>query len=171
MKKFLVFFLIMSVWCGVSFASDSVVGLTIDFEGYTLDNERINSKEFFSANKITMINVWGSWCPPCVNELEALAKLNKKLHSKGCGIIAIEVEQDQSDSTYDKAKKLLQEKGVTYPNIVMPYDDRGGSFMSHISIVPTTFFVDSKGEILTEPIEGAAPQEYESTINKLLKKK
>ncbi len=167
MKKIFLFLLFIAILYSTPIFAKT--GDIIDFEGYTLENVKMTSKEIFSANKITMINIWGSWCHYCVDELDDLAELHKKLQAKGCGIVGIEVEGDSNESTYEQAKKLLQEKGVTYPNVIIP--DESSEFIKNVQAFPTTFFVDSDGQILTDPIIGAAVDEYEPTINNLLEKK
>lgn len=68
--------------------------------------------------------------------------------------------------TFQSAKDLLREKGVTYPNVIMP--ENAGEILESVTAYPTSFFVDSQGKILTYPIVGAAVKEYEPAIRKLL---
>ena len=144
------------------------IGKIITFESITLDGEKISSAKLFSANKITMLNIWGSWCPPCVRELDELAELHKKFQSKGCGVAGVEFEHFPTESTFQEAREILRKNGVTFPNVLMP--DNPGEVLGKVRIFPTTFFVDKDGKILTQPIIGAAVEQYESTMNDLLKK-
>lgn len=180
MKKIFILSLIMSVLCcSTSFAGvnnamffqlaeadSAAVGKIISFQGETLDGETLTSQQLFAANKITMVNLWGTWCPFCVDELDDLAQLHYRLQEKGCGIIGVEVEGD--NFSRDDAKSLLQDKGVTYPSVLV--DSKSAEFFKFVDAYPTTFFVDSRGRILTTPIEGAAVDEYEPTLDNLLAK-
>ena len=65
----------------------------------------------------------------------------------------------------DQARKVFAENGITYPNVILPADD---PVLSEIYRYPTTLFVDSEGKILTYPITGAAVNDYEPTLDKLL---
>ena len=59
------------------------------------------------------------------------------------------------------ARKILEESGVRYPNVIGPEND---PVFSRVTGFPTNFFVDSEGRILTDPIVGAAVAEYEEGI-------
>ena len=143
-----------------------MIGQTISLDSVTLEGERVSASQLFAANKITMVNLWGTWCYNCVNEMDELAELHKKLQADGCGIVGVEYEQLPNDATFQKARDLLRDKGVTYPNVIMP--ENAGEILDSVTGYPTSFFVDSRGKILTYPIIGAAVKDYEPTIRKLL---
>jgi len=65
----------------------------------------------------------------------------------------------------DEVRAFLKEKGVNYPNVIMPRDNE---IINGITGFPTTFFVDGEGTILTLPISGALVDAYESTVDQLL---
>ena len=139
------------------------VGQVFNFETTDLDGNKVTSEELFAGNEITMINYWGTWCGNCVGELAALGDIHRSLQQNGCGIIGIvqDASADDQDSL-DKAKGLLMENDVDYPNIV-PCDEMG-DILDDISGYPTSFFVDRTGKILCSPICGAAVSEYENTV-------
>ena len=146
----------------------AMVGKTFSFETVDLEGNKVTSEELFADNEITMINFWGTWCGPCRGELAELSDIHERLAEKGCGIVGIvdDALADDQDSL-DKAKGLLMENGVGYPNIV-PNEDMA-DILDNVSAFPTSFFVDKSGTILCIPIEGAAVDEYEDTIDSLLK--
>ncbi|MBQ9010164.1 MAG: TlpA family protein disulfide reductase [Clostridia bacterium] len=141
------------------------VGLRLSFTTQDLDGNTVTSQELFADNKVTMVNLWGTWCGNCTGEMSELAELHKRLQEKGCGIVGLENEYDYDASTIAEAKDILASNGVTYPNVILPITD---SLLVNVQAYPTTFFVDSEGTILTYPIEGAAVDQYEPTIDKLL---
>ena len=113
-----------------------------------------------------MINVWGMWCGYCVDEMEELQQIYERLLEKGCGIIGVEDERGRmTDELAEEAKALLEEKGVDYPNVIVP---EGNEIFETITGWPTTFFVDEDGRILTYPIVGANTLAYEETVDRLL---
>ena len=139
------------------------VGKAFRFETTDLDGNPVTSEELFSRNEITMINYWGTWCGNCVGELAALGDIDRSLQEKGCGIIGIveDASADDQDSL-DKAKGLLMENDVDFPNIV-PCDEMG-DILDDVDGYPTSFFVDRTGTILCSPISGAAVSQYENTV-------
>ena len=84
-----------------------------------------------------VINVWGSWCIPCRQEMpffRALAAKNK------IAIIGIDVEEANMKS----ARKFVVEQGMTWPNL---YDKDGSTKSSFGMGVPVTWFLNSNGEV------------------------
>ena len=140
-------------------------GQNISFETTDLDGNPVTSAELFSGNKITMVNVWGGWCHNCVGELAELAEIHARLQEKGCGVVGVEMENAPIETVMDQVRTLLAENGVTYPNVLVPQDH---PVFSEVRGFPTTFFVDSEGNILSAPISGALVEKYESTVDQLL---
>ena len=141
-------------------ANDSLIGAKIEFTAKDLDGNTISSADLFAQNEITMINVWATWCGPCVGELAELQALHTQLQEKGCGIIGL-----LDDTDLEEARNLVAENGITYPIIVAPNDYRNYLPMTGY---PTSFFVNRNGEIIGEPIVGAYPNKYEPAIESLL---
>lgn len=106
-----------------------------------------------------------TWCHNCVGEMEELAEIHTRLQAKGCGVVGVEYEQKPIDTMVDEVHAFLEEKGVNYPNVIIPADNE---IINGVSGFPTTFFVDSEGTILTYPISGAMVEAYESTVDQLL---
>ena len=141
---------------------DSIIGSRIDFTTTDLDGKTVSAADLFAQNEITMINVWATWCGPCVGELGELQQIHTRLQDKNCGIIGILVDRD-----LDSARRLVKDNGITYPVILSP------DIMDTIlpsSAIPTSYFVDRNGIVLGEPIVGAMVSGYESRIDSLLKK-
>lgn len=145
--------------------SGVLIGQTLSFVTTDLDGNEVRSEDLFKDNSITMVNFWGTWCPACVNEMAELAQLHTRLREKGCGIVGLEYEKKPMEEVREAAEAILANNGVAYPNAICPADlSIRKSFVGY----PTSLFVDSEGRIVTYPIVGAAIDQYESTIDKLL---
>ena len=141
----------------------------VEFETTDLDGNKINSADIFSKNKITMINLWGTYCGPCINEMPDLETLSKRLEEKGCGIIGIVIDIAGSNDTshIEAAKAIIRDTGVTYLNM-LPFS--GIDSMMPAEFIPTTYFVDQEGNIVGSPAVGArGADDYEALIDQLLK--
>lgn len=135
------------------------------FETLTLEGKEISSKELFHDHAVTVVNVWTTWCKPCIEELEELSALHIRLQKDGCGVIGILWD---GDSAQEKGLEITQEKGVSYP-ILLPCEEM--EFLAELRVFPTTFFVDSEGCPVADAIEGAKVAQYEQTVLTLLDKK
>ena len=84
-----------------------------------------------------VINVWGSWCIPCRQEMPFLRALAATGKVK---IIGIDVEEANMES----ARKFVIEQGMSWPNL---YDKDGSTKSSFGMGVPVTWFLNSKSEV------------------------
>lgn len=144
-----------------------LTGTVLSFETKDTEGKAVTSAELFAANKITMVNIWGTWCPHCVNEMGALAEIHKRMQEKGCGILGVEFEYSWDDEVLQTSKAMISENQITYPNVVYP---AGHELLKEICAIgyPASIFVDSEGKILAAPLNGAYVNLYEDLFNKLL---
>lgn len=114
---------------------------TTDLEGNTLD------QSILADYDLTMVNVWATFCGPCINEMPDLGELAAEYADKGVQIIGLVSDTMDSDGTIsdsqvETAKEIVAETGADYRHL-LPSDDLLG-ILSQIYAVPTTFFVDSE---------------------------
>ena len=95
-----------------------------------------------------------------------LEKLNKEFAKKGGAIIGVVKDVPMGNNMYlQEAKDIVKDTGVTYPNI-RAWDDIDSMFATIGT--PTTYFVDSRGNIIGEPIVGASINMYTTKMEELL---
>ena len=99
-------------WAG--FDDDAV----LSFETVDLDGNTVKSEDLFAQNKVTMINLWGTYCGPCIAEMPEIEKMYQEFSSKGGGVVGLVVNVPVDNSRFlEDAQSLVQETGVTYPNL------------------------------------------------------
>jgi len=62
--------------------------------------ERLDGKALKLSSlrgKVVLLDVWASWCPPCLKELPILDAMSKRLRSRGVEIVAVSVDQKRSN--------------------------------------------------------------------------
>ena len=169
MKKLMVltlaFLLFMACASCAQGSELSFEGRAFAFRTTDLDGSIADSEALFSANRITMVNVWATWCGPCVGELPELAAIHEQLQGMDCGIVGILVDTDTAKGV-EQAKALVEQNSITYPMLLM--SDDMADIMNEILYIPTTFFVDQSGTIVGDAIIGATPDDYIPTIKSLL---
>ena len=140
----------------------------VSFDSFDLDGHPVSSEDLFSQNKVTMINIWASFCGPCINEMPELESLYTEFKEKGCGIIGVLGDAAGKDDTavIDEGKKIVSDTGVTYPNVIA-WDGMQGQLP--FNAFPTTYFVDSGGKVIGSPIVGADVSSYTSGLRDILK--
>ncbi len=154
----------VSLTGGVTLADVAEAGSKLRFDTTDLEGKPISSDEIFSGHKITMINMWATWCDPCKDELPALAKMAEDFEKRGCQIIGICLDAED-DETMAEGLKILKDAGVDYLNIA-PFAGREELLPNQV--YPTTYFVDEKGIVLDEVISGAMLSRYPQVLEKLL---
>lgn len=133
------------------------------FDLKDIEGNEISSKDFEDYD-LTMINIWGTFCPPCIKELPELQKLSDEYKDKKVRIVGIVADRDEYG-----AKELLAKKSVTYTNFI-PNREIEEKVLSNFDAVPTTIFVNSKGEISRKIVVGAKSfEDYKEYIEKILK--
>ncbi len=139
------------------------------FKTKTLDSKEIDSS-ILKDSKLTMINIWATFCQPCIEEMPDLQSLYEEVKGDGVNIIGI-VSDTPDEETEELAKKILSTKGVKYINII-PDESIINNVLRNISAVPTTLFVDSEGNIIGDLLVGAkSKEEYQQEIQDRLKSK
>ena len=122
-------------------------------------NGETYTQELFAENDLTMVNVFTTWCTPCVNEIPDLQKLSEEMADQGVCVVGIVLDGiDASGSTdgeaIEKAKVLAEYTGAAYPFLI-PDEGYLNGRLAGIAAVPETFFVDREGNIVGETYSGS----------------
>ena len=136
-----------------------------NFSATTIKGETVTN-EIFAAKKITIVNIWGTFCPPCIAEMPELGEMARSMPADA-QIIGLVCDASENSPQIQKALQITQEAGATFTNIVP--DAQLMNFMAGVEAVPTTIFVNSKGEVVGKAIIGADVESYKNELEKLLK--
>lgn len=137
----------------------------IVFHSVSLDGDEVTS-DVFRDYELTMINIWASWCGPCVSELPDLGELYHELPD-GVNLIGFATD---GDSAPEEAKAMLKEYDCDYVNVIS--DNSILNYLNrNVRSIPTTIFVDSNGNLVGDPMIGVPlnpKEDYLAKINELL---
>jgi thiol-disulfide isomerase/thioredoxin len=106
--------------------------------------------------KVVLVNLWATWCEPCVAEFPDLVKLHETYRSRGLVVIAASLDDPE---TQGRVKPFLDRQKATFPAYVRkPGDldafvhtlDRGWD-----GPVPITYLFDRAGRMVGKPLIGA----------------
>ena len=124
------------------------------------------TEKIFADKDITMVNVWGTFCGPCINEMPELQKIYESLPENAnlIGVIA-DVPEGMKDGV-DNANYIEKQTGVKYTNLTL--SDSLGSFARRFYAVPSTIFVDKNGNIIGELVMGADIDAYVRNLQNVL---
>ena len=137
-----------------------------DLEGNTVD------QSILEGHKLTMVNVWGTFCQPCKEEMPDLAALHTEYADKGVQIVGIVSDVLTQDGSLDEAlvedaRTIASGSGVTYTNL-LPTPDLYG-ILGQIYALPSTFFVDETGNQVGTLYMGAKDKDgWAAVIDEML---
>ena len=171
MKKFFAIITLLAL-TSLSFAQkagDRITFTTTDMKGATV------TSDIFAKNKVTMLNIWGTFCGPCIREMPDLAKLNEANKAKGVEVVGIVIDiLDRKGNVDPRVKSsgeaIISQTGASYTHII-PNMTMMTGLLRNIQAVPTTIFVDSNGRQIGEPYLGSRSQkDWQKIIDEILKK-
>lgn len=129
---------------------------------WELDGTEKELGDLIAGNKVTMLNVWGTFCGPCIEEMPYLGELEREYKDQGFEIIGLtsDIVDEQGNiqqNLITEAEEIMADTNVTYPVVIM-----SNEFIEHIHLyaVPTTIFVDSEGNALGDPMLGSNTKDY-----------
>ena len=114
----------------------------VTFAGTTLDGTKFDVSDH--RGEVVVVNVWGSWCPPCIAEAPALEKVWEQTRSQGVQFIGVNT-RDQNAAARAHERRFK----ISYPSI----DDDGGRVLLAFRgtlppvAIPSTLVLDRSGRV------------------------
>lgn len=120
----------------------------------------------FAEKDVTIVNFWGTYCGPCINEMPELGAWMREL-PENVQLIGVVTDAMLGDEkTAQKAAQILEEADAPFVSLVL--DDALLEYCSGLVGVPTTVLVDSEGRVIGEPILGAQVNTYKQALEQAL---
>lgn len=139
---------------------------TTDLDGNTVDQSVLADYD------LTMVNVWATFCRPCIKEMPDLGELAQEYADQDVQIVGLVTDVLNTDGTISEeqvqtARDIVEQTGANYLHL-LPSTDLFG-VLGQISAVPTTFFVDSEGKQVGSAIISAQSKDkWVETIDAML---
>lgn len=150
------------------------VGDKISFTATDFKGNPVTS-EIFAKNKLTMVNIWGTFCGPCIREMPDLARINEENKAKGIEVIGIVIDildnkGQVSERVRTSGEKIIKNTGANYIHVI-PNIEMFSGLLRGVQAVPTTIFVDSNGNQVGNAYLGSRSQkDWQKIIDGILEK-
>lgn len=131
------------------------------------------TEKVFSDYDLTLVNIFTTWCSPCVNEIPELEKLYQEMKDSGVGVVGVVLDTvdsdgNQDEDTVEKAETLREKTEASYPFLI-PDSTMMNGRLNGISAFPETFFVDKDGNIVGDTYTGShSLEEWKEIVEKEL---
>lgn len=107
--------------------------------------------------KVVMVNIWATWCPPCVREMPAMQRVYDQYRDEGLEILAIAVDdrpgvRQPNGRVEGIVSQFVDELGLTFPVALDPTGDTERRFGTEY--LPTTLLIDREGYIRVKEVGG-----------------
>lgn len=123
----------------IDFAERNDVPASYDVRLATLDGEPVSMEDM--RGKVVFMNLWATWCAPCIAEMPYIQKLYEDVASEDIVFVMISV-----DVSPEKARRFVEQRGYSFPvytpqgALPEPYSTR---------TIPTTYVISPEGRLAT----------------------
>jgi len=101
------------------------------------DSDRMVTLGQFKG-QVVVLNFWATWCPPCIEEMPSLVRMQQHMQAKGVTVLAVSVDADESSY-----KRFLRDHGVNLLTVRDP--DQKSNSLYGTSKFPETYIIDRNG--------------------------
>lgn len=133
---------------------------TIDLAGNEV------TEEVFKNADMTVINFWGTFCPPCIDEMPELGEWAKELPDN-VQLIGIVIDvSGKITPEMPLAKEIVEKTGADYLHLIAA--DQFDEIIDCLVGVPTTIFVDREGNLIGDPIVSRDMEGYKNRVEEFV---
>lgn len=137
---------------------------SVDFDYENFTGGQTSLKDL--SGKLIYIDVWATWCGPCLKEMPSLKRLVKDYEGKKIEFVSISIDHKKD---YEKWRKMVPEKNVGGLQL---YDAEGlsSTFMKafNVGLIPRFMMLDDEGKIITAHAPRPSSDEVRGFIDKHL---
>jgi peroxiredoxin len=137
-----------------AYAAVSLAGDTVSLEGL--------------RGRVVLLNVWATWCTPCIREMPALERLHRAHEAEGLSVVAVSVDASTPGLGAADVQRFVDDLGVSFTILLDPGGEIENKF--RVSGLPMTYVIDREGRIRQRIVGAREWDEPEITaeIRKLL---
>ena len=123
-----------------------------DFTFPGLDGKKVSLSDY--KGKVVLVNIWATWCPPCVDEMPSMEKLYNKFKRQNFEILAVSIDEPGLKAVAPFMRKF----NLTFPALI---DSKGAiNAVYGVTGVPESFIIDKQGILakkIVGPVDWASP--------------
>lgn len=153
MKKII---LILVILIGVVYISSKF----INFSGNDEIKDSPFQKEYLDKNGIVVVNIWATWCKPCLSEMPLFEKLISE--NRDVKFVFISIDEDQQKLKEYLSKNKINDITFSNKNYIKPIRSFLGSG-DIVEVIPETFIIKN-GKVVDKSVGGIEYQEFKDKL-------
>jgi peroxiredoxin len=111
--------------------------------------------------QVVALRFWADWCPFCATEMRDIEPVYREFRDQGLRVLAVNVRQDR-----DTAARFIAKLDISYRVLL---DEDGGLARQYgVTGLPTTYFIDREGRLITRILGETAPELFEKIVREML---
>lgn len=130
-----------------------------DLTGKTVSSESLKGK-------VVIVDFWGTWCPPCRQEIPHFVALHQKYKSQGLEIVGLTFERTSGDAAVNGVLNFMRSARISYPCALV-----GPDMLKQVPDFegfPTTLFLDREGRVRARETGYRPYEKLEEVVTTLL---
>jgi len=139
-------------------SSDAEKIAALDFKLKDLNGKEVSLSNY--KGKKVFLNFWASWCPPCKAEMPDIDKLYQQTKDSDLVILAVNIGEDKTT-----AKSFMESNKYSFTVLLDSNQNIAAKY--NISAIPTSFFIDKEGNIVSAVKGGMTLEQMKANISKL----
>lgn len=135
----------------LTYLKDGYVGMEFSFPG--LDGKPISLTDEKYKDKVVILQLFGTWCPNCMDETKFLTKWYDNNKNRGVEIIGLAYEvKDDFDYAKTRVQKMKEKYSIGYDFVIAGTSESGNAakslpMLNHVMSFPTAIIIDKKGKV------------------------
>jgi cytochrome c biogenesis protein CcmG/thiol:disulfide interchange protein DsbE len=134
----------------------------LDFTLEAVDGRQVSLSDF--KGQVVLLNLWATWCPPCVRETPRLVRVYEKYREQGFVVLGINTTYQDDPA---KAAQFVRDHGVSYPVLLDMSDTFGQKYGARL--LPTSYLIDRAGKVVMTKVGEVEEAQLEEQVQALLK--
>ena len=146
---------------------DGFKSYDFDFSLNDVDEKPLKKSDF--AGKVLIVDIWGTWCPPCRREIPSFIKLKKKYADK-LDIVGLAYERtDDDDEAIENVKEFMEDTEMNYRCAIGTTEIK--KQVPDLQGYPTTLFIDGSGKVRMELVGFQSYKQLEDVLLYIMNEK
>ena len=143
---------------------ESFESFPFDFQLTDVDDKPRKLADY--KGKVLIVDIWGTWCPPCRMEIPHFVELQTKFKKQGFEVVGINYEDGSPEEVKKLIKDFMAENKMNYTCVIG--DDPTRDSVPNFEGFPTTLFIDRAGKVRLKEVGYKPLAELEAIVKVLI---